>query len=203
MLRIHTQRIKLQDLLIKAAVCSFASLNSSVSVLRSISWSKISIQVKISLLIRGKKFPSDKNSMCREAQYDLSGHLRNIWNTFLKTVDLIWIQTQCVQICIHNRTRLNRAEDTNKTTAVQTCTNEFQVFNHNCQPTSLTHITHLGGCCDSSISSQVETPLSKPHHGLITLVSGLCNVLIYLLKHKVTDEWEEWPHQGAKRKITD
>lgn len=63
-------------------------------------------------------------------------------------------------------------------------------------------MTHLGGCCDSSISSQVETPLSKPHHGLITPVFGLCNVLVYLLQPRVTVEWEEQPHQRAKRKIT-
>lgn len=40
---------------------------------------------------------------------------------------------------------------------------------------------HLGGCSDRSISGQVETPLPKPHHGLITPVFGLCDVLVYLL----------------------
>lgn len=45
--------------------------------------------------------------------------------------------------------------------------------------------THLGGCCDGSISSQVETPLSKPHHGLIAPVFGLSDVLIYLLQQPV------------------
>lgn len=42
--------------------------------------------------------------------------------------------------------------------------------------------THLGGCCDGSISSQVQTPLSKPHHGLVAPVFGLSDVLIYLLQ---------------------
>lgn len=45
--------------------------------------------------------------------------------------------------------------------------------------------THLGGCCDGSISSQVETPLSKPHHGLVAPVFGLSDVLIYLLQQPV------------------
>lgn len=44
--------------------------------------------------------------------------------------------------------------------------------------------SHLGGCSDGSVSSQVETPFSKLHHGLITSVFGLCDVLIYLLQHK-------------------
>lgn len=41
---------------------------------------------------------------------------------------------------------------------------------------------YLGGCGDGSISSEVEAPLSKPHHGLITPVFGLCNILVYLLQ---------------------
>lgn len=45
--------------------------------------------------------------------------------------------------------------------------------------------THLGGCSDGSISSQVETPLSKPHHGLVASVFGLSDVLIYLLQQPV------------------
>lgn len=45
--------------------------------------------------------------------------------------------------------------------------------------------THLGGCSDGSISSQVETPLSKPHHGLVAPVFGLSDVLIYLLQQPV------------------
>lgn len=43
-------------------------------------------------------------------------------------------------------------------------------------------VAHLGGCSDGSIGSQVETPLSKLHHGLIAPVFGLSNVLIDLLQ---------------------
>lgn len=59
----------------------------------------------------------------------------------------------------------------------------------------LVQMTHLGGCSDGSISSQVETPLSEPHHGLITPIFGLCNVLIDLLQHRVTVGWEERSQQ--------
>lgn len=59
----------------------------------------------------------------------------------------------------------------------------------------LVQMTHLGGCSDGSISSQVETPLSEPHHGLITPIFGLCNVLIDLLQHRVTVGREEHSQQ--------
>lgn len=64
----------------------------------------------------------------------------------------------------------------------------------------LVQMTHLGGCSDSSISSQVETPLSEPHHGLVTPIFGLCNVLVYLLQHRATVGWEEHSQHETKGK---
>lgn len=42
--------------------------------------------------------------------------------------------------------------------------------------------SHLGSSRDRGISGQVQTPLAHPHHGLIALVSGLCDVLVDLLR---------------------
>lgn len=42
--------------------------------------------------------------------------------------------------------------------------------------------SHLGSSCDRSIGSQVQASLAHPHHGLVALVPGLCDVLIDLLR---------------------
>lgn len=42
--------------------------------------------------------------------------------------------------------------------------------------------SHLGSSRDCGIGGQIQTPLAHPHHGLIALVSGLCNVLVDLLR---------------------
>lgn len=43
-------------------------------------------------------------------------------------------------------------------------------------------VAHLGSSCDCSVGSQVQAPLAHPHHGLIALVSGLCDVFVDLLR---------------------
>lgn len=42
--------------------------------------------------------------------------------------------------------------------------------------------SHLGSSGDCGIGSQVQAPLAHPHHGLIALVSGLCDVLVDFLR---------------------
>lgn len=47
--------------------------------------------------------------------------------------------------------------------------------------------SHLGGSCDRGIGSQIQAALAHPHHGLIALVSGLCDIFIDLLRGRETE----------------
>lgn len=46
--------------------------------------------------------------------------------------------------------------------------------------------SHLGSGCDCGIGGEVQAPLAHPHHGLIALVSGLCDVFVDLLGGRET-----------------
>lgn len=48
--------------------------------------------------------------------------------------------------------------------------------------------SHLGSSCDRSVGSQVQAPLTHPHHRLIALVSGLCDIFVDLLGGRETRE---------------
>lgn len=60
---------------------------------------------------------------------------------------------------------------------------------------------HLGGCSDGGVSSEVETSFSKPHHGLITSVFGLSDVLIDFLQ--AVKREREGNREPKLNKITD
>lgn len=63
-----------------------------------------------------------------------------------------------------------------------------RTYNEHGGPGSLDPSSHLGSSCDCSIGSQVQAPLAHPHHGLIALLSGLCDVFIDLLGGRETRE---------------
>lgn len=58
--------------------------------------------------------------------------------------------------------------------------------------------THLAGCSHCSVGSQVETSLSKPHHGFVTPVFGLCDVLVYLLQPGPMSEKSSVRHDSKR-----
>lgn len=128
------------------------------------------------------KFPADKNHMW-EGKHNVISVIT--WEAFETHSNI-----NCISFGFRHslyrsgsKTSLNRPTLITQSTMTilqQSNINQFVIKSY-WHRTSSEHTAHLGGCGHSSISSQVETPLSKPHHGLITPVFGLCDVLIYLL----------------------